>query len=190
VTSVYRLLFMMPVLAALLIGGCANPTAGLAPLPVSVNGPYHLGVGDQIHLITFGNDQLSGNFRVNDSGKISLPLIGAVQAAGLTTGELEDSIAGTLKARGMFANPSVSAEVVEYRPFFILGEVEKPGQYAYQPGMTVLTAVAVGGGFTYRAVKDQFSIVRDAQGKAVEYAADRQSFVQPGDVINVYERHF
>ncbi len=185
-----RIRFVAPVLAILLAAGCSGSGAGFAPLPVAASGPYELGVGDQVHIITFGNDQLTGDFRVNDSGKISLPLIGAVQAADLSTSQLETSIAGTLKSRGLLGNPSVAVEVVAYRPFFILGEVVRPGQYAYQPGMTVLTAVAVGGGFTYRAVKDHFSIVRQTDGRAIEYAADRQSFVQPGDVINVYERLF
>ncbi len=189
-TFVSRILFAMPLLAVFLAGGCAGPGAGLAMLPATASGPYGLGVGDQVHIITFGNDQLTGDFRVNDSGKISLPLIGPTQAANLTTSQLETSIEGTLKSRGMLGNPSVSVEVIDYRPFFILGEVVRPGQYAYQPGMTVLTAVAVGGGFTYRAVKDRFSIVRQSDGRAVEYSADRQSFVQPGDVINVYERLF
>ncbi len=189
-TFVFRILFIAPLLAVLLAGGCSGPGAGLVQLPVSMSGPYQLGVGDQVHIITFGNDQLTGDFRVNDSGKISLPLIGPVQASTQTTSQLETSIEGTLKSRGLLGNPSVSVEVIEYRPFFILGEVVRPGQYAYQPGMTVLTAVAVGGGFTYRAIKDHFSIVRQSDGHAVEYAADRQSFVQPGDVINVYERLF
>ena len=80
--------------------------------------------------------------------------------------------------------------MVAYRPIFVLGEVSKPGQYPYQPGMTVLTAVAIAGGFTYRAIEDSFSVVRTVGGKAVEGQGLRQTFVQPGDVITVYERHF
>jgi polysaccharide export outer membrane protein len=81
-------------------------------------------------------------------------------------------------------------DVVSYRPVFILGEVSKPGQYPYQPGMTVLTAVAVAGGFTYRAVTDYASILRTADGHAVEGRVPRNMLVQPGDVIDIYERHF
>jgi polysaccharide export outer membrane protein len=183
-------LLVSPLLASLAVTGCTAPGAGLSPISASTAGPYHLGVGDQVRIITFGTQQLSGEFRVNDSGNISLPLVGAVPAAGLTPGQLESSIVNTLKTKGLFGNPSVSVEVITYRPFFILGEVSKPGQYPYQPGMTVLTAVAVGGGFTYRAVTDRFSIVRHSDDKAAEYLADRQTFVEPGDVITVYERRF
>ena len=80
--------------------------------------------------------------------------------------------------------------MTSYRPIFVLGEVSKPGQYPYQPGMTVVTAVAVAGGFTYRAVKDYASVVRTLDGVAVEGKAVRQGFVQPGDVITVFERRF
>jgi polysaccharide export outer membrane protein len=90
----------------------------------------------------------------------------------------------------LYRHPSVSAEVTIYRPIFILGEVSRPGQYPYQPGMTVVTAVAVAGGFTYRAVDDAFSIVRTTDGKPLEARAGRQDLVQPGDVITVYERRF
>jgi polysaccharide biosynthesis/export protein len=86
--------------------------------------------------------------------------------------------------------PSVAVEVTVYRPIFVLGEVNHPGQYPYQPGMTVVTAVAVAGGFTYRAVEDRASIVRSVDGKAVEERAERQTYVEPGDVITIYERRF
>ena len=87
-------------------------------------------------------------------------------------------------------NPSVAVEVIAYRPIYVLGEVNKPGQYAYQPGMTVVTAVAVAGGFTYRAVEGYAAVVRTVEGKAIEGRASRQAFVQPGDVITVFERRF
>ena len=84
----------------------------------------------------------------------------------------------------------VSAEITAYRPIFVLGEVSKPGQYPFQPGMTVVTAAAVAGGFTYRAVTDYASVVRTQDGVAVEGKATRQSFIQPGDVITIFERRF
>jgi polysaccharide biosynthesis/export protein len=84
----------------------------------------------------------------------------------------------------------VAVEVIAYRPIYVLGEVNKPGQYAYQPGMTVVTAAAVAGGFTYRAVEGYAAIVRTVGGKAIEGRASRQTFVQPGDVITVLERRF
>jgi len=180
------------VLAGLLlaIAGCVGPGSGLQPLPATVSDTYRLGPGDQIRIITFGEDTLTGEFRVNDSGNIALPLVGPVHAAGLSLTELETGVGTALRHANLVHNPSVAIEIIAYRPVYILGEVNKPGQYAYQPGMTVVTAVAVAGGFTYRAVEDRASIVRTVDGKAIEGRATRQTFVQPGDVITVFERRF
>ena len=172
-----------------LLAGCA-PGYGLPPLPPAAVGEYRLGPGDTVRLTTFGEDQLSGEFRVGASGTIAMPLLGEVRAAGRTPAELQAAVAAGLKRRDLLRDPNVAAEVVEYRPIFVLGEVNKPGQYPYQPGMTVVTAVAVAGGFTYRAVQDHASVVRAENGSAVESKAPREAFVQPGDVITVYERRF
>ena len=95
------------------------------------------------------------------------------------------------RSRGnLVRNPSVAVEIIAYRPIYVLGEVNKPGQYPYQPGMTVVTAVAVAGGFTYRAVQSYASVVRTSDGAAMEGRATRQDFVRPGDVITVFERRF
>ncbi|MDQ2763265.1 MAG: SLBB domain-containing protein, partial [Pseudomonadota bacterium] len=108
----------------------------------------------------------------------------------LTTEQLDKRISDELKARKLLRDPSVSAEVLAYRPIFVLGEVAKPGQYPYQPGMTMLTAVAVAGGFTYRGVQSYASDIRTTNGKAIEGNITPLSFVAPGDVIKVYERRF
>lgn len=119
-----------------------------------------------------------------------MPLLGNVHAAGLTPKQLEDQTSELLRNSKLFRNPSVSVEIVAYRPIFVLGEVNHPGQYPYQPGMTVLTAVSIAGGFTYRAVENSFSVVRTAGERSMEGRASRQTFLQPGDVITVYERTF
>jgi polysaccharide export outer membrane protein len=162
----------------------------LPPIPETAPGAYHLGPGDQVRIITLSEDRLTGEFRVNDSGALALPLLGTVPAAGLTTAELEQTLTESLVKAQLILDPSVSVEVLSYRPIFVLGEVNKPGQYPYQPGMTVVTAVAVAGGFTYRAVEDRASIVRSIDAKAVEGRAERQTYVQPGDVITIPERRF
>jgi polysaccharide biosynthesis/export protein len=172
------------------VQGCSRPAGGLPPIEDPVAGEYHLGPGDQVRIITFGEEQLTGEFRVDASGDIALPLVGNVHAAGKTPLQLEAATKDVLMRSRLYKNPSVSVEVVNYRPVFILGEVTKPGQYPYQPGMTVLTAVAVGGGFTYRAVDNVFSIVRTLDGKTTEGRAGRETLVQPGDVITIYERRF
>jgi polysaccharide export outer membrane protein len=176
-------------LALAWLAGCA-PGRDLPPLPPTAIGEYRLGAGDTVRLITFGEETLTGEFRVNDSGAIALPLVGGLRAAGLTTAELEISAAKALKQAKLLRNPSVSAEVVAYRPIFVLGEVNKPGQYPYQPGMTVVTAAAVAGGFTYRAVEGYASVVRSVGGDTIEGKASRQAAIQPGDVITIFERRF
>jgi len=176
-------------LAAVALASC-SPGRGLAPLPDSRAATYTLGVGDVVRVITVGGDDLTGDFRVNDSGDMAMPLLGTVHAAGLTTKQLEQAIAKGLQDKKLFRDPSVAVEVVSYRPIFILGEVAKPGQYPYQPGMTLLTAVSIGGGFTYRAVTDYASVVRSDGDHAVEGRIGRQSFIEPGDVITIYERVF
>jgi polysaccharide export outer membrane protein len=141
-------------------------------------------------LITFGEDSLTGESRVSDSGTIALPLVGSVHASGLSPDALATRVSEALLHASLLRSPSVSAEVVTYRPIFILGEVSKPGQYPYQPGMTVVTAAAVAGGFTYRAVQSYASVVRTQETGAVEGTASRQTLIQPGDVITVFERRF
>ncbi len=175
--------------AALVLASCA-PGANLVPLPANPLAGYQLGPGDQVRVITFGGEQLTGDFRVSDSNQIAIPLLGLVSTRGLTAPELSGRIASELRERKLFHEPSVSVEVVAFRPFFILGEVAKPGQYPFQPGMTVLTAVSIAGGFTYRAVTGYQSIVRTVGQHGVEGKVTRQSVVEPGDVINVFERRF
>ena len=182
-------------LVVLLLSGCTwlgwgGPGANLPPIPPGGSDAYHLGPGDQLRIITLSEDRLTGEFRVNDSGAVALPLLGTIQAAGLTTADLERAISAALVQAQLIREPSVSVEVITYRPIFVLGEVNKPGQYPYQPGMTVVTAVAVAGGFTYRAVEDRAAIVRSVDGKATEGRAERQTYVRPGDVITIYERRW
>lgn len=185
-----------PLLTALLltaivsVAGCTTPGADLPPVPVAQSDEYKLGAGDQVRVITFSEEQLTGDFRVNDSGDIALPLIGPVHAEGLTTKQLKERVVQVLLQKNLYRNPSVAVEIISYRPVFVLGEVAKPGQYPYQAGMSVITSVAVAGGFTYRAVTDTASIVRNTDGKPTEYRAGRETPLQPGDVVTIYERRF
>jgi polysaccharide export outer membrane protein len=179
----------LPLLLCLFAAAC-DPGRGMPDLPTATSGAYRLGPGDVVRLITFGEDSLTGEFRVSDSGTIALPLIGSVPASGLSPDALATQVSQTLVHANILRTPSVSAEVAVYRPIFVLGEVSKPGQYPYQPGMTVVTAAAVAGGFTYRAIESYASVVRTQEGVAIEGKATRQTFIQPGDVITVFERRF
>jgi polysaccharide export outer membrane protein len=175
----------------LALGGCATAGADLPPLPAGAASPYRLGTGDQVRVSVFNDPRLTGDFRVADTGTLALPLLGVVPVRGRTTEEAGRLIEETLTTRGLFNDPSVALEVVEYRPVFVLGMVERGGQTPYQPGMTVLSAVAVVGGFNYRAVTDYVSLTRIGEdGQAREYRAGRAALLQPTDVVNVFERRF
>jgi polysaccharide biosynthesis/export protein len=177
------------VMCCLLLTECA-PGHGLPDLPTTVTAGYRLGPGDVVRLITFGEENLTGEFRVSDGGTIALPLVGPMRAAGISPDDLGVRVGKALVKANLLRAPSISVEVVAYRPIFVLGEVSKPGQYPYQPGMTVVTAAAVAGGFTYRAIDGYADVVRTEDGVATEGKVTRQTFVQPGDVITIFERKF
>lgn len=177
---------------SLLVAACATPGADLQPLPETTAATtYKLGSGDQLRVTVFNDPRLTGDFRVTDTGMVALPLVGAIPVAGRTTAEAEQAIERSLRSRNLFNDPSVAVEVTEYRPVFVLGMVERGGQTPYQPGMTVLAAVATMGGFNYRAITDYVSITRiNENGVAQEYRGERDSLLRPGDVVTVYERRF
>jgi protein involved in polysaccharide export with SLBB domain len=150
---------------------------------------YRLDVGDKVRLIVFGQDNLGGEFGVSDSGVLSLPLIGEVPARGHTIGETRNAITAALAA-GYLKDPRVSLEVINFRPFYVLGEVNKPGEFPYQLGITVLNAAAQAGGYTYRADTRRVYI-RHAKGTGeTVYNLTPQITVAPGDTIRIGERHF
>jgi protein involved in polysaccharide export with SLBB domain len=167
------------------LGGDAMGAAPLAP----ALGEYRLGVADKVKVTVFGEDALSGEFQVGANGSIALPLIGETQAVGLTTTEVQTRVAGAL-AQGYLNNPRVSVEVLNYRPFYILGEVKKPGEYPYTNSLTVLNAVATAEGFTYRADTRKVYIKRADSSVEQAYALTTATVVSPGDTIRIGERFF
>ncbi|MGI4940958.1 MAG: polysaccharide biosynthesis/export family protein [Janthinobacterium lividum] len=180
---------VMTLVLSAALASCA-PGSGTPFLGAAQPESYRLGVDDQVRIITYGEDQLSDDFRVNAAGDLAMPLLGNVHAAGLTTDQLSATIAGELVSRKLLQKPSVSAEIVAFRPIYVLGEVARPGQYPYQVGMTMLTVVAVAGGFTYRAVQDYAMVVRHDGTTTVDGRLRPGAAVRPGDVVSIYERHF
>ncbi|MFC3052236.1 polysaccharide biosynthesis/export family protein [Kordiimonas pumila] len=150
---------------------------------------YQLGAGDQIRVTVYGEEDLSGEFEIDGSGKISLPLIGNVIVGGKNVTNAEAMIADLLSPEYLI-NPRVNLEVLNYRPFYILGEVDKPGSYPYVNDMTVLNAVALASGFTYRANKKKIEITRKVDGSEQKITVDITAKVLPGDIIRVDERFF
>lgn len=174
------------------IQGCA-PGSKLAPLPPATSAGYVLGPSDQIRVITYNEPQLTNTFTVGDNGTIDFPLIGTVHAAGMPANDIAATISTALVNKKLLSEPSVSVEITQYRPIFVLGEVSHPGQYPYQPGMTMLSGVAMAGGFTYRAITGYAGAVRsqgEEAGHAIEGKVGRATYLQPGDVITIYERYF
>lgn len=165
------------------------PGAGLSPAWAQGTDIYRLGPGDEIRVMVYGHTDLSGEFEVDGMGRVSLPLIREVNAEGLTPRELEQAITDKLKP-DFLKNPKVSVDVLNYRPFYIFGEVKKPGSYAYVNGMTVVNAIALAGGYTYRAKENNVLIIRAKDVDREKNSADHDTIVLPGDVIEVPERFF
>ncbi|PZU60534.1 MAG: polysaccharide biosynthesis protein [Sphingobium sp.] len=183
----------MSALVAGALSACASgtlPPASTADQSIGSMQSYKLGAGDKLRVITFGHEDLSKEFLVSDSGMISFPLVGQVKAAGLTLDQFQGNLATALKNGGFVVNPNVSVEVIEYRPFYILGEVQKPGAYPYQAGLTALNAIATAGGLTYRANKRKLFVRRADSTQEVEIAVTAATPVFPGDTVRIGERVF
>lgn len=175
-----------------LLAGCGSSSSDLPPAPsadapsASVDTGYQLGPGDRIRLTVFRQENLSGEFELDGGGALAMPFVGDIDAGGLTARKLEDQIEQRLVEDQILIGPQVSVEVLNYRPFYILGEVQNPGSFPYVSGMTVVNAVALAGGYTYRS--DQDDVLLERQGKT--YSTAPSTPVLPGDVIRVPERWF
>jgi protein involved in polysaccharide export with SLBB domain len=150
---------------------------------------YRLGSGDQIRVIVYGEDDLGGQFTVDGNGFVSMPLIGQVKAAGFAATDLETQITAKL-ADGYLNSPRVSVEITTYRPFYVIGQVNKPGEYPFVNGMTILNAVALAGGYTDQADDSDVYVRRNGTSKEVEVPADQTTRIYPGDVIRITRTTF
>ena len=166
----------------------APPAAGSLQTPIQDDN-YKLGPGDKLRVTTYGEPDLTGEFFVGDAGDVSLPLVGVVHAGGKSIGALTAEFTKKL-ANGYLKDPRVSIEVLTYRPYYILGEVNKPGEFPYSSGLTIMNAAATAGGFTYRA--NQGRVMIKHVGEDSEHSVQLRSgtMIQPGDTIRVLERFF
>lgn len=157
---------------------------------LAVKDQYQLASGDVIRVSVFGEDDLSfDSIRLNESGAFSYPFIGVVNAMGLTARQLEQRIFNGLKDDYLI-NPRISVSVLEYRQFYISGEVRKPGGYSYQPGLTVRRALAIAGGMTDRGSERRISIIRDGRSTDQSERATLDTLVMPGDSIQINQGFF
>ena len=182
----FRFYFAIFMIAVITAGATASDGA---ERPERLTEIYRLGSGDRVKVTVYGETDLSGVFEVSGTGAIAYPLIGEISAGGRTIRELETVLVERLRD-GYLRKPKVNVEVTNYRPFYIIGEVNRPGSYAFVEGMTVVKAVAMSGGYTYRAREDRFFVRRVGDPKDKETEASPADLVHPGDVLRVPERYF
>jgi len=166
----------------------APPPARDAALAQATVHEYRLGPGDRLRISVYGEAELTGEFVVSTTGVISYPLIGDQPAQGKTVAEFTESLRTALTRYVL--RPNMSIEVLNYRPFFILGEVQEPGTYPYSGGLNVMNAVATAGGFSYRADTRRVFIKHADEVAEREYAVTSTTPVLPGDTIRIPERRF
>jgi polysaccharide export outer membrane protein len=165
------------------------PVAYVAPTPVRYDSSYHLDAGDKLRVVVYGQEGLTNTYAIDAGGSITMPLIGSVPARGRTPAGLAAEIAGRLR-NGFIRDPSVAVEIEAYRPFFILGEVQAPGQYPYVPNMTAESAIAIAGGYSPRARRDSVTVTHtDASGTG-RFVVPPGAPISPGDTVLVGERWF
>jgi polysaccharide biosynthesis/export protein len=184
-------LFLALVVSLTAFSGCAaqsNVSSNVA----SAEAPpvYRLDSGDKIRVTVYGEQSVNGEYAIGPEGDIAFPLIGSVVAKQQTVEELRQAIVAKLAA-GYLVDPRVTIEVLSYRPYYILGEVSRPGQYAYATALSVDQAIATAGGYTYRASKSKV-FIRRAGGAEVEVKLEkgRPMWINPGDTIRIGERYF
>ena len=181
-------------LAMFVLAACDSDPTPIVPTAAAGGGSpgdsNKLGPNDRLRVTVFGQPTLTGEYTLDGNGVLAFPLIGNVPANGVTTNQLQQAIAAKLKPDYM-VNPNVSAEIVTRRPFYVIGEVQKPGNYPYVSDITAVNAIAMAGGFTRRARKNDFYIRRlDKDGKPVRIEANAGTVLQAGDTLEVRERVF
>lgn len=177
----------------------ASGAAGRAQVAPHRDGPvaqdadvtrdYRLGPGDKIRVDVFGEDNLSGPFTVSSTGALEFPLIGPTQVEGKTVREVAEVIRSRLQG-AFLRQPRVTAEVLTYRPFYILGEVSRPGEYPYEAGMTIEKAIATAGGYTFRANQHRALLRHGSDNTARSVDVNSTAWIEPGDTIRIPERFF
>lgn len=193
-TAIVRVLVAV-VPAALLVGACAEtisqspqPSYATKGEPAALSRVFRVGIGDKVKISVFGEENLSGQLEVNASGNLSMPLVGDIPARGRTLDELKSAITRRL-SEGYLKHPKVSVDILNFRPIYVHGEVKSGGEFAYKAGITFRDAVAMAGGYTYRAHQSHLFLVREG-GREERVALPSDLPVLPGDNIRIPERFF
>ena len=170
--------------------GCSSPLSGLRPIQTAGPVEYRIDAGDRLRITVPDLKDLSAEYVVEETGVVAIPVIKQVNLRGKTFREAELAIEDALRSQQILVDPKVSVQPLDLRPLYIMGEVNRPGEYPYRQGMTVFSAISVAGGYTYRARSGKVSITRTVNGKQVRAAAVEDVAVLPGDRIQVAERWF
>lgn len=172
------------------LAACGSDVSAPPPEPSGgADAAYKLAVGDRLQIAVFGHPKHTGEFQVDSAGHINFPLLGEVEAKGRTVAQLRQNLKQELN-ENYIVDPKVSVEVLNYRPFFILGEITSAGQYSYEPGLTVRQAIAKAGGFSRRAARDEVILRRPSEQGMKVYNAELDTKILPGDTIEVRQRLF
>ena len=182
-------------LTGLKVAGCYTDygPVELGAAPVSLSGAgvaTRLQSGDRIKITVYGEEALTGEYDINPSGYVTMPLIGAIRAAGRSQSEFGRDVANRYRRGGFLQDPNVTVAVVQFHPFYVLGEAVTPGEYPFRSGLNVHTAVAMAGGFTYRASRSYVLIRHVGDEVWKEYSLAEPVPIAPGDLIRVPERYF
>jgi len=182
-------------LAGLQLAGCYTDYGPVElearPVSLATGGvATQLHSGDRVKITVYGEEALTGEYDINPSGNVSMPLIGAIRAAGRTQADFARDVANRYRRGGLLQDPNVTVAVVQYQPFYILGEATRPGEYPFRSGLSVHAAVAMAGGFTYRASKSIVLIRHTGEEVWKEYPLTEPVLIAPGDLIRVPERYF
>ena len=177
------------ILLALICVGLVFSSQIAAQSPSSSFSQYRLGAGDLVRIQVYDEEDLYLEARVGDSGTVSYPFLGEIRVLGNTPAQIETYITAKLKGDYLI-NPKVSVDILEYRPFYVNGEVEDPGGFPFQPGITVRKAISVAGGFKERASKDKIFLIREGEEKREPRKVSLDVLVSPGDIITVEESFF
>lgn len=186
-----RIIFTFIILC-LVISGCTHNPEATAYFTQEQDA-YRLRANDVLQLRVYDEPEFSGKFKVDSTGSIALPLAGKVNLRNQTEEQAARTIETALNEKGFLKNPKVSIEVAQARPYFILGEISRAGEFPFQTGLTVYQAVASAGGFTYRADRDDILITRQngkGTGNEIRLNAKQNTPILPGDVIEIGERYF
>jgi protein involved in polysaccharide export with SLBB domain len=198
-----RLIWPVIAVSALLLAACSGvsdigleqPASPASRQSLAVAGntspasEIKVAAGDKLHITVFGEEKLTGDYQIDTGGFLALPLAGTIKAAGQTTPQLEKSLEARFKGTYL-RDPKVTVEVLTFRPFYVLGEVQKPGEYPYRAGLNVLSAIAIAGGATYRANTSEVLIQRAGTTTMQKFPQSPEIAVMPGDLVRVPERFF